>query len=288
MPPAILVCVVWLGGVTAVGLFLAGSLGEPRGGGVTNRADSRLALLGRKVATCVDAVSGQFGRFATGAVVVLAGWAVTIIVGWFLGELAHALEDSVDWPVFRWFRDHQVDGWSDAWAHITNIGSPMITAEVAVVGAVVLGVLWWRRQRPWWLPGLCLALGLVLVRYAQFLLKEVVDRGHPPTTLGTWPSGGCARVIVVYGLIMFFLLRWAEVRGRRPWILWATATALVVSVQGYARAYNLEHWITDVVGGVVFGSMVIGLVIAFSVIVEGPRARRSSAHEKVRTAAPVA
>lgn len=285
MPAAIAVCVVWLGGVVAIGALAVAVAGESDG------SPTRWDPLRQKVGASVDAVSGQFGRLVTGVLVVLAGWSATIIVGWLLGELAHAVEDAVDWPVFRWFRDHQVDGWSDAWQTITGIGSPQLTAQVATVGAVVLGVMWWRRQRPWWMPGLCLALGLVLVRYAQFLLKEVVDRGHPPTTLGTWPSGGCARVIVVYGLIMFFLLRWGRVRGRRPWILWATATAFLASVQGYARTYNLEHWVTDVIGGLVFGTMVIALVIAFSFILERPRPRpgRAPAPElDARVTTPVA
>ena len=283
MPAAVAVCVVWLGAVLVLGLLVASTTG---GRDAPTARGPRRDVLRVKVRNSVDAVSGQLGRFVTGAIVVLAGWSVTIIVCWFLGELAHAVEDEVDWPVFRWFRDRQVDGWSEAWVRLTNIGSPQLTAQVAVVGALVLGVLWWRRGRPWWLPALSLALGLVLVRYAQFLLKEVVDRGHPPTTLGTWPSGGCARVIVVYGLILFLLMRWAEVRGRRPWILWGTAVAFLVSVQGYARTYNLEHWVTDVVGGIVFGSMVLALMIAFVAIVEGPRRRTASA-EPEREAARV-
>lgn len=283
MPAAIVVCMVWLGGVVLIGAIAAAVVGEPDG------SPTRLDPLRRKVSASVDAVSEQLGRFATGVIVVLAGWSVTIIVGWFLGERAHAAQDAVDWPTFRWFRDHQVDHWSQAWQTITNIGSPQVTAGVAVAGAVVLALLWWRRQRPWWLPGLCLVLALVLVRYAQFLLKEVVDRGHPPTTLGTWPSGGCARVIVVYGLIMFFVLRWDRVRGRRAWIGWATATAFLGSVQGYARTYNLEHWVTDVVGGLVFGTMIIAVVIAFSFIMERPQTRGAPAvRDEVDRATPVA
>lgn len=262
MSPAIFICVVWLGGVIACGALAAAVVEDAPG-----RSGHARGPWARAVGA-VDALTSEIGRLATAAVVVLAGWSVVIITGWVLGEVAHALEDAVDWPVFDWFRDHQVDGWSQAWQRITDIGSPQVTAVVAVTGAVALGALWWKRDRAWWLPGLSLVLGLVLVRYAQFLLKEVVDRGHPPTTLGTWPSGGCARVIVVYGLIMFFLVRASGRGGRRPWIGWATATAFLVSVQGYARTYNLEHWVTDVVGGTIFGAMVIALVIAFVAIVE--------------------
>jgi hypothetical protein len=36
---------------------------------------------------------------------------------------------------------------------------------------------------------------------------RVVRRGHPPTTFGTYPRGGCARVLIVDGLILFMFER---------------------------------------------------------------------------------
>ncbi|KRF13764.1 hypothetical protein ASG90_13060 [Nocardioides sp. Soil797] len=200
----------------------------------------------------------------------LASWAVIIIVIWILGELAHALESTVDRPLFAWFQARQVDGWSDAWLQITNIGSPSITGWAAAVGAIGLAILWKLRGLRWWVPGVTIWLGVFAVRYAQFLTKEVVDRGHPPTTLGSWPSGGCARVIVVYGLIMFFVVLCMRNRGRWTWVTWATATAFLASVQGYARTYNLEHWFTDVVGGLIFGVLVLGMMIVAHTLLERP------------------
>ena len=39
------------------------------------------------------------------------------------------------------------------------------------------------------------------------------------------------------------------------------------SIEAYARIYNLEHWVTDVVGGVIFGSCGLAVMISvFSVL----------------------
>ena len=261
MPGAVVICFIWLGGVLLAGSAVAGM--APR----WDLSRRRWSL--HRVTASIDAVSAQFGRLTTGLFLLLMGWATTIIICWYLGELAQALEDAVDWPLFDWAQAHQVaGGWSSAWQTITNIGSPMITGYAAAIGAVVFAIIWRIRGLRWWVPGVTVWGGLVLVRYAQFLLKEVVDRGHPPTTLGTWPSGGCARVLVIYGLILFFATLCLHPKGARPWVAWATATAFLTSVQGYARLYNLEHWFTDVVGGIVFGVLIISLMIAFYFVIE--------------------
>ena len=275
MPGALVICFLWLGGVLLAGFAAAG---------IAPRWDlSRRRWPLHRVTGSIDAVSAQVGRLTTGLFLLLAGWATTIIICWYLGELAQALEDAVDWPLFDWVQAHQVSGgWSSAWQTITNMGSPMITGYAAAIGAVVFAIIWRVRGLRWWVPGVTVWGGLVLVRYAQFLLKDVVDRGHPPTTLGTWPSGGCARVLVIYGLLLFFATLCLNPKGPRPWVAWATATAFLTSVQGYARLYNLEHWFTDVAGGIVFGVLIISLMVAFYFVIERspdrPLAQRPGKH----------
>src|SRR5436853_214194 len=81
----------------------------------------------------------------------------------------------------------------------------------------------------------------LVVHSARLVDKDLVHRGHPPTTLGTWPSGGMARVMVVYGLVIFFVvLRYAPARAR-AWAIGGSVLMLAESVQGYARLDNLEH-----------------------------------------------
>lgn len=219
-----------------------------------------------RIARVLDVAIREWGALLPALVVLLAGYSTTVAVEWVAGRGAHALQGSVDWPVFRWTQAHQTTGWTDVWWKLTQIGSPTVTQWLVVVGAVLLALVW--RKSIWWLPGAALVAGYVLEKYGQIILKLVVHRGHPPTTLGTWPSGGCARVLVIYGLITYFLVR--HYRGGRSRPAWTTAAALVwlaLTIQAYARLNNLEHWLTDVIGGILYGSLLLTLLVAATEIV---------------------
>lgn len=221
----------------------------------------------RALDACIDELTG----LVPAALIVLAGVTATVALCWVLGLGAHAVQGSVDWPVFRWFERHQNEGWTDVWWKLTNIGSPMVTQDLAVVGAVVLTFVW--RRRIWWLPAVALFLGYVIEKYGQIVLKLVVDRGHPPTTLGTWPSGGCARVIIIYGLIVYLGIRVLSPRSRLAWVAGAGFVSLALTVQAYARLNNLEHWFTDVLGGIVYGTAILAVMVASAEVVQHGRSR---------------
>ena len=208
----------------------------------------------------------QLGRVGAFAATVLAGGGLMVLVLWVLGEAFQAIEPWVDHPVFRWFAAGRNATWDDIWLVLTNVGGLNQTQALTVVGAVVLAALW--RRRRWWVPLLVLPVGYLMEKNIQQLLKLVVDRGHPPTTLGSYPSGGCARVIVVYGLIVFLALRWSETRNRRWWAAGAALVALLEVVQAYARLYNQEHWLTDVVGGFVFGLLLLATMVGSTLLLD--------------------
>jgi hypothetical protein len=241
----------------------------------------------------LDACFIALGPVLSALVFVLAGFAVTLVTCWVLGKGAHAIQGGVDWPVWRWFASHQNQGWTDAWWKITNMGSPMVTQALAVVGGVVMAIVW--RRRLWWLPPVALCLGYVAEKYGQIILKLVVDRGHPPhaavklgtvmQTHGTWPSGGCARVLIIYGLIVYFGARaYRNGSSRSAWVLGAALVSLALTVQAYARLNNLEHWITDVAGGIVYGLMLLGIMIAGAEIVQYGRKRAETRRAPSRSA----
>jgi len=185
----------------------------------------------------------------------LAGFASIVILCWPLGLLAHQLEHAIDWPIFRWFQARQIGSWSDLWWVLTNIGMPRLTQAVSAAGGIFFAIVWKLSGRRWWVPLAIFSTGYALEKYIQIILQTVVHRGHPPTTLGTYPSGGCARVIIVYGLIVTALLIWRWPGNKFGRTVGAVVVAGVWTVQAYARLYNLEHWTTDIVGGTIFGGL---------------------------------
>lgn len=206
-----------------------------------------------------DHLVADIGRIPAGLLVGAAGAGITFAVGWPLGGLAHVLQPHVDVPVFHWFQAHLHSGaWTSVQGVLTKMGNRPEIKLIAVVSAGVLAVLWRRR---WWVPVLVIAAAFVVEKYVQSGLGKVVHRGHPPTTHGTYPSGGCARLISMYGTILYLAIRtWRPslwVRGAL-WTLLAEAAWL----EGYARTYRLEHWVTDVVGGWIVGSLLLLTFVA--------------------------
>ena len=229
------------------------------------RAPDWVHDLSRRAQGVVSVSSAELGRAVTAAITILAGSGAIIVVLWSLGWPVKIFESRVDHPIFAWFQDRQDAGWSSIWRVLTNIGGLNLTQATTVIAAVGLAVLYAKRR--WWVPLVIMPVAYVLEKTLQDLLLLVVDRGHPPTTLGSYPSGGCARVIVIYGLIVFFLLRRFDA-GPRIVALGVSVVAFAETLQAYARLYNLEHWFTDVVAGIVFGVLLISTCIAAALVLD--------------------
>lgn len=275
MPGAILVAVVFFAVVSvAVGLVITFAPRMSCGPHI-REFRSRYAVV---VETCVE----QFGRLGAAVAVFLVGVASTIFVCYLAGRLAHVLQGPIDWHVFRWFQSHQVSGWSHAWRILTNVGGLSQSRKVGLLALVVIPIAYRLRGRRWWVPMLVLAAGMVGEYYFQTLLEFTVRRGHPPTTHGSFPSGGMARIMVFYGLIVFSCLRLTRTRARRVWATGWSIVGVCAAIEAYARTYNLEHWFTDVLGGLLFGTLfLVVLCTVFDVLDDTPRSADSDSPNRV-------
>lgn len=239
---------------------------HPTGRPAARRGLARLTIIRE---TCRD----QLGDHLAALAIVLAGVAAAVAVSWPVGRFARRFQPNIDAPFLRWTERHvSAHGtWHHINAKLTLMGNRPEIKPLCLIAAVIFAVLW--IHRGWWKPVLVIAAAFGLEKFGQAALKLVVDRSKPDLPdFGAFPSGGVARLITVYGIIFFLvLLTWPQItRGWR--VAGWTVIAALAFTEGYSRIYLLKHWGLDVVGGFVYGTvLLLGLMAAASCF--GPRTR---------------
>lgn len=157
---------------------------------------------------------------------------------------------AVDAPLSEWTRGNNMVA---GLARSSALGA----ARVSLLLAGLVGALTWRRC-----PALAVvypatvAAGLVV----NALMKTVIDRPRPPVpatgvALASFPSGHVIQVTLALGLLppVIYLL------SNKRWLFWLATVVLGAGVAGVsiARVQLGAHWPTDVVGGVLVGTMLL-------------------------------
>lgn len=195
----------------------------------------------------------------TAVVLLVVGVPLIVLVIWALGALSSAGPVvRLDRPLYDFFVEHRA-GWVTGPSNVfTTIGG--VTQSMAV-GAIVAVAVSLRVRHP--LP-LLLAAAVPVEFRLQQLLGRLVDVPRPPaeTSIGAaggFPSGGSARVVLAYGMAVYFMA-WLSPGWRLPMAAW-TVVALLAFVEGYSRLYLGRHWVVDVIGGWIFGALLLALVV---------------------------
>lgn len=142
---------------------------------------------------------------------------------------------------------------------VTTIGDHSVIVPFSVL---VGGMIAYERRD--WMPLPLLGGGLVSEVYLQKTLKKLVKGTTPPQESsigppGDFPSGGAARALITFGLLAHLLGdRWNSAAERRA--LWSIALGLVAA-QGGSRLYLGRHWPEDILGGWLFGWLILRALI---------------------------
>jgi membrane-associated phospholipid phosphatase len=209
--------------------------------------------------------------------------AVTFLVMLPVGRLARHYESSVDLPFLRWQFHHweQFGTWHDINGKVTEIGSLAFIKIVCVVAGIGFALLW--RRRRWWIPLLVMPLVFVTDKYTQLHLKELAGRPKPfVSTLGSYPSGGCMRVVTVFGVICYLtLLTWPQISKAWRATGW-TIVGVLAFLEAYSRIFVIKHYIFDVVGGLLCGTLLllswVSALSCFGTAATQPEGSRQRSH----------
>jgi membrane-associated phospholipid phosphatase len=252
---AVLLWPVGIGAILVVTALLARHRRVPSHVAMNGHGDAAVTLRGAR-----PSIVGMLLILTVGA---LAVYAVTCLLGVLVVHTAPGLDRSIN----TWTTGHQVHVMKALMNRLTKIGNTWTTWGAAAAAAVWLAAFYRRHK---WLPPVVFGAAIVIDHYLTLALRHTFHRPGPPASpLGTFPSGGCDRIIVFYGLIAYLI--WREVSGRKSTAAWLAGVVAVLGfTEAYSRVYLTLHWFTDAVSGLVYGCLILTVFIATIRVVEGP------------------
>lgn len=235
------------------------------------RASRAVQQIARAVAPIVTRLQPNRAFLA----VMSAAFLVIGIAGWAFAETFDAIigADGIaraDQPVASWFDAHRTAGLTSVMRTVSTLGGG--TGAALVAGLV--GVVGWRRwgRREAVVMGASFGGALALSQ----AIKHLVGRTRP-TNPGTafdgfaFPSGHTTVAVAVWGAVALLLAT------RQPWrrqvAVWTIAIG-VGALVGFSRAYLGAHWLTDVIGGWLLGTVWLASIVGADALIRRRSGRR--------------
>ena len=208
------------------------------------------------------AMPGMKIRLMIGALLVVAAlsaWAA--IQDHFVGDLF----------VARAIQGIGADPWEETMEAVSFIGK---TLPLVAITLVLFACSLWRHQK-----AACLAtFGALLSFGISPLLKYLIDRPRPTDDLVevwryqeslSFPSGHAFNTTILFGMLYYLAPLLV------PW-KWAVQMVRILSISvigltGVSRVYLGAHWPSDVLGGFLYGAIVLVLLISLHRLLTSPK-----------------
>ena len=205
-------------------------------------------------------------RWGAGLATAAASLFAVTMLSLAIGFLAKSLTRAVDEPFFARIERAGTNDWTDVLTTLTKMGNVSQTQKLTAVLAVGLALWFWRRGLRWWIPLVVLPMTWIVSRLFQFGIAKIVDRDRDAisllgTNVGAFPSGGVMRIITVTGVAVFlaaYYLGWS----RRAQVWGFVVVTVLGLAEAYFRARLNQHWITDVISGLIVGWLFVAAVAA--------------------------
>ena len=168
----------------------------------------------------------------------------------------------IDHPVARFVAAHRTPALTSAMGAVSAVAAPAAMAGIALAAGVLLAIA--RRS---WAPVLELGVTVVGIVGLTVVFKAALGHARPPLAQAVaaadgygFPSGHAAAAAAVCGAAAWLCsVRMRSWRGRVA--VWAAA-AMLAALVGISRVYLGVHWVSDVVGGWLFGTLWMAIVLA--------------------------
>lgn len=151
---------------------------------------------------------------------------------------------------------------------ITMLGDSVVMAMLSVV--IIAWLVWRKANR----AAIAAAIAIVAAKLFEIVMKFGIQRQRPTDLsyggpdLFSFPSGHATMAAVIFGVLAVLVSHSMGRWGRA--LVYSVCASAVVSI-GYSRVYLGAHWLSDVVAGLLFGTVIAA---SFGVAVEAIPPRR--------------
>ncbi len=147
---------------------------------------------------------------------------------------------------------------------------------IPVLAVTALQLAYWHRS---WRPIILSGVGVVGMMSLVASMKLLLARNHPrtgdPAFFGdaggvSFPSGHGANAILIYGLVLFLIIRY---EAARPHIVRRLGYCIVgiAVLQSLVSSYLHFHWFTDLATGMIAGGLSLRIVMRLDALIPGGR-----------------
>lgn len=154
---------------------------------------------------------------------------------------------------------------------MTNLGSDFFLYPFVIIAAIVL-FIWFKH----WLPPVIFAGGTLVSHFVNVFIKRIVTRERPSISVEanaegySFPSGHAMVSIVCYGLLGYFITK--KLKSKAAKLFVQILFSLLIFLIGISRYVINVHYLTDIIAGFFFGSL---LLLCFIYLYERNNSKRS-------------